>query len=98
MINTIFKVSDEVKNNRSVQSILNSAVSEVGELATEVDIKFGVSYKSQGPDGIIGEAIDVILGIVDLIHVYDPTLTEADLIDIATIKLAKWKSKVEENQ
>lgn len=75
---------------RTLNSVLHSATSELGECAEEINIHEGHSYKKPGKDGIVGEAIDTILCLLDLIHVYDPTITEDVVENIAKQKLKKW--------
>jgi len=96
LISEIFSASDAIENNRTVQDVLNHTVTELGELAMEVIIEQGKSYKQPGKDGIVGEAIDVIACAVDIIRVHAPELTEEDLIRLALPKLAKWKNKATE--
>ena len=67
---------------------------EVGELAQETIIHDGLSYKSQGSDGIVGEAVDAIISIVDLIMRTHPEVTEERLERIAEEKMNKWKRNV----
>jgi hypothetical protein len=61
---------------RTPYSILASATSELGELAEEVQIHQNHSYKKPGDDGIVGEAIDTICCLLDLIHKVNPYITE----------------------
>lgn len=95
LITTILQVSNRIKNNRTQYSVFGSVVSEVGELSEEINVANGLSYKQAGPDGVIGEAIDSIISLVDLIYVYakenNIELTEENLIRIAEEKLAKWE-------
>lgn len=86
-------VSLRIKNGRKPSDIMMSIVSEVGETAEEVQIAHGVSYKTEGPDGVVGEAVDAILGLLDLIVVHNPEITEEQLLQVASRKLAKWESK-----
>jgi hypothetical protein len=79
---------------RTLYSIQTSATSEFGELADEVRIDQGHSYKEAGVDGVVGEAIDTILCLLDLIHKYDPSITEGDLDLIAFVKCEKWINSV----
>lgn len=83
---------------RSPYAVLAAAQAELGETAQEVAVLSGDSYKAPGVDGVIGESIDTICALLDLIHVIDPTLTEDDLIRIATPKLNKWLTKVTEHK
>jgi|SRR5271157_419630 len=81
-------------NLRTRYSVLTSTMSELGELAEEVMISEGNSYKEQGEDGIVGEAIDTILCLLDLLH-KNCNLTEKELDAIAKKKCDKWVHKVQ---
>ena len=67
-----------------------SLMSEVGELAEEVNIQTGHCGKLPGKDGIIGEAVDVIICALDMIRVNYPEATEDDIRAIAQNKCDKW--------
>jgi NTP pyrophosphatase (non-canonical NTP hydrolase) len=82
----------EVKNDRTMQDILTHLMTEVGELAQEIQIAEGKSYKECGADGVVGEAIDVIACAIDIISQYDPSLIEHDLSMVLSKKLEKWKN------
>lgn len=62
--------------NRMPTDVLLHLFSEFGELAEEVTIADGGSYKAQGADGVVGEAIDVILCAVDLVYVLSQTIQQ----------------------
>lgn len=94
LVNTIFQASDQIRNNRTPQDILNHLVSEIGELSTEISIEYGNSYKTPSVDGIVGESIDAILCLVDIIHKHAPELTEDDLAKYAQKKTVKWRKSV----
>lgn len=100
-IEQVFAISDSVKNDRTMLGVLGHTMSELGELAEEVTIHQGQSYKTPGEDGVIGEAIDTIVCVLDLIRITYPDVTEQELQQIAEIKLKKWvektKSKGEQN-
>ena len=87
-----------VKSKRDIGSIHRSISAEVGELAEEVDIALGTSYKKAGPDGVVGEAVDVILGCLDIISVHNPDFTASQLFEYAVAKLVKWEDKIAEHQ
>lgn len=82
-----------VKNNRDIGSIHRSVVAEVGELSEEVDIALGTSYKQPSEDGVVGEAVDVIIAALDLISVHNPEFTDEQFMEYALKKMNKWKSK-----
>lgn len=103
LIAKILAMSNEVKGPpRNTASVFFHASSEIGELAEEILIAKGLSYKKPGADGVIGEAIDAIISLVDLIYVHAKSegicISEQGLIDIAEKKLQKWKEKSNEIQ
>lgn len=80
--------------NRNKYAVFASAVSEIGELGEELTIESGHSYKEPGPDGVLGEAVDTIVALLDLIYVHNPEITEYQLIEMAQLKTAKWHRKL----
>lgn len=93
IITQTFAVSDQIKDNRDLNDIFNAAVQEIGELATEISIHRGYRNAPWGKDGIVGEAIDSIVCLLDIIRRYDPLVTREDIERIAAIKLNKWVNK-----
>lgn len=91
MTRQVFEVCNRIDNGRTHQDILAHAMSEVGELAEEVMIAQGRSYKEAGKDGIIGEAVDVMLCMFDIIHRTNPSITEDEIMMIMNKKLLKWE-------
>lgn len=91
LVTEIFKVSDDIKNNRTIENILTHLTTEVGELAEEVQIELGHCRKERGEDGVVGEAIDVILCAIDIIRVHDPFLSEETLLEMMDSKISKWR-------
>lgn len=90
----IAKISGEVKNSRTVPQIFMHALTELGELAQEVIISEGRSYKDPGADGVAGEAMDLILCLMDLILVRTPSIDE---VRIAEIWFSSEVDRTEEN-
>lgn len=88
------KVADHFHKSRTRNSVMNATTAELGELAEEVNIAEGASYKEPGPDGVKGEGVDMIIAGLDLLYVDDPNVTEAELIAIAKPKLEKWIAKI----
>ena len=91
-LDPIFKVGSKIINGRDITSIFMQLASEVGELAEEVRIKTDPKYyKQPGKDGILGEGCDVIIAVVDLLHIagYAKPEIHNTIID----KLNKWESK-----
>lgn len=81
---------DKVKNNRTLSTVLLHLVQELGELTTEIQIEGGHIQKTPSDDGIVGEAIDVIICALDIIRIHDPEITEEEIISYCQKKLNKW--------
>ena len=78
--------SDEINNGRTLADIVRHMKSEVQELDEELE-------GANGPDGVVGECVDVILCALDAIMIHDPCLTTQDIGEIALKKLEKWKRR-----
>lgn len=69
LVDAVLEVSEEVSNGRTQETVLMHLLTEFGELAQEVIIAQGRSYKGPGRDGVVGEAVDLVLCVVDLAYV-----------------------------
>lgn len=89
MISEILNYCKVIENNRQLSDVFTHALSEIDELDEEI----GKYYEDEapGPDGIIGEAVDVILCMVDLIYQETPDVTEEQIREIVMKKCEKWK-------
>lgn len=96
MVQYTSRTGDLHMPDRSLYSIMCAATSEVGELAQEVAIESGDSYKDKGADGVVGEALDVIIACLDMIYKAKPGITEEAMIALASPKCEKWLQKIEE--
>lgn len=90
LISATFAASDAIRNGRTRSDVLDHARGEMEELGDEV--VFANAGDAPGPDGVVGEAIDVILCMLDLIHIERPDMTEAEITAYAEKKLAKWQA------
>jgi hypothetical protein len=97
LVSQVFDASDEIKNNRSLSDVFLHLSTEFGELAQEVQIAEGKSYKEPGSDGVVGEGIDMIACILDLIRLHHPNVTDETLNEVLKVKLDKWKKEVGKN-
>jgi hypothetical protein len=88
----VFEVSKAVPA-RSRSKVFLKLSEEVGELALEVAVAQDETYKKGGSDGIVGEAIDVIICAMDLIYVDNPKIEAEVLVNILQKKLQKWIEK-----
>lgn len=92
LVHEIVNASIQVQSTRNIQDILVHAMTELGELAQEVQISQDKSYKQEGSDGVIGEALDVIACMVDIIYIHGGVLADEEyLISRMKPKLEKWK-------
>ncbi len=89
--------SDRIKNGRTDKTVLDSLESEVLEFREEVLIRTGEIDLPAGPDGIFGEAVDIIACALDAIRRERPTTSIADLerevADYLNRKCQKWADK-----
>lgn len=89
LISVILEASQQVDvydSKRTRYSVLADATSGLGQLAGEVAIVEGNSFKEASEDGLVGQAVDTILAIVDLIYKHQPNITEDDLVALALQK------------
>ncbi|BAV39202.1 hypothetical protein BPT24_077 [Tenacibaculum phage pT24] len=84
--------SNDIKD-RHIAGVALKLNEEVGELSTEIAIDLGMSYKEAGKDGVVGEAIDAINCLLDIILLNKPDITADELNQIQYEKLKKWHDK-----
>jgi NTP pyrophosphatase (non-canonical NTP hydrolase) len=95
MINEVLEYAKKAPP-RYIGHVFLQLAEEAGELATEIKIANGFTIdKVEGADGIVGEAIDVIQCAIDIIYLYNPSITEEQLNVIMKKKLEKWSKKWE---
>lgn len=80
------------------QQIMNAITEETGELATEVAIDAGFKDREPGPDGIVGEAIDLIIAGTDMIYADNPDITMEEIQAIVAAKCDKWGKGAEKRR
>lgn len=88
-IATILQVS-KLHCTMNKSKIMLSITEEAGELATEVAIESGFKDREPGKDGVIGEAVDVIVSAVDMIYAANPNITVEEIGVLVKAKCAKW--------
>ena len=90
MIDLILSYCRSIKNNRTFNSVWFYTGQEHAELTIEVGNRDkGVE---PGSDGVLGEAVDTILCLVDLIYQDNPDITEEEIMAVVQRKLDKWKT------
>ncbi len=93
----------ELGDTWTSQDTICSLTEEVGELSQEVQIHEGkLPYKEPSVDGVVGEAVDVIINVLDTLgrtqledqdeEAMDELLSQID--HVMAIKLLKWKDNV----
>lgn len=89
IIGAILNVCARINNGRTLTTIMNHAEGEMVELKEELS-KF-LSDQPEGKDGVVGEAIDVMLCMVDLIYTRNPTISKEHVYSLVCDKLEKWE-------
>lgn len=85
MLRTIRDYCDAVQNDRDLHEIFYHAEEEMFELKQEID------NGDTGEDGIVGEAVDVILCMVDIINRHKPNISNLEIMHIVVQKCEKWE-------
>lgn len=94
LIERIKEIQPRLKGQpRTLLQPFTSLGEECGELATEIQISMGLKDKAPGPDGIVGESVDAILCLLDIIVVNQPDITFNDILAIMNHKMEKWERK-----
>lgn len=91
IVGTAFEFAAKIKNTRTLRSVQEHMQGEMEELDQEIaQVEKG---EDEGEDGVVGEAIDVMLCALDLIYQHAPHITEAQINRIARKKCEKWQTK-----
>lgn len=86
-ISTILDAALAVRDGRTHRDVIFHAVTELGELAEEVQIKIGSGRgKTAGDDGVAGEALDLILCLIDYLRLLDPLTSDTRLVSVLNAK------------
>lgn len=88
LIAIVFALSDAIPDTRTQRDIYLHGLGEMGELSDEIELQR--QGAPAGPDGVVGEAVDVILCMLDIIRRHDPQITKEEIEDIARVKGQKW--------
>lgn len=90
LLETVFKASAKVNDGRDLKDVLGVVMEEVGELSTEINIKTGHKDRKPGEDGIVGECVDAIAALVDVIYLEEPNLSQQEFNRLLARKCRKW--------
>ena len=77
-----------IQNGRTLKDISRHLASEHVELNEEIAL--AGEGKVAGPDGIVGESIDIIACALDAIFVHAPETTDEQICAILLAKCEKW--------
>ena len=88
-IENILQVCRTIKHNRTIETAFKHLKGEVTELKDEISSV--MNDQNPGPDGVIGEAVDCILCLVDIIYQEDSSITTYEINKVIHDKLEKWK-------
>lgn len=76
---------NQVSPNRSPIDIIYKLGEEFGELCEELAIHDGILARDRGPDGVLGEAVDLAIVVMDVVLLRNADLTIEDLDSFDTI-------------
>lgn len=93
MYNSISAVTDKLGSKSPIINRGYKFAEESGEFMVEVGVELGISNKTAGPDGVIGEAADVCITCLSIVRRLHPELTAAQFQEVVDRKLAKWETK-----
>lgn len=93
LIERVIRTSKNTGSDNRMNTFM-SLTEELGELATELAISNGTKKREPSPDGVVGEAIDVLVCVIDLLYQeLGDTITEQGFLDHVQSKLNKWEGK-----
>lgn len=93
---SIEKLFDRIVSITSSQEVnFLHLTEEVGEMATEMIVEKGLSYKEQD-EGVLGEAIDALICILAIIA--NKTILFEDVLKAVDKKVAKWEKNYKKQQ
>lgn len=84
-----------IQNGRTVADAARHAGGELTELNEEIALKD--QGLAPGPDGIVGEAIDLIACALDIIFVEAPETTNEEICAILLRKCEKWARRYKDS-
>ena len=77
-----------ISNGRTIDDIFRHTNLEMGELQEEIEKEH--RGEVPGDDGVVGEAIDIIACVLDIIFVKQPQITKEEINDLLLVKCQKW--------
>lgn len=85
----------KIQNGRTIADAARHAGLELVELNEEITLK--TQGLAAGPDGIVGEAIDLIACALDIIFVEAPETTNEQINGILLTKCEKWARRYKDS-
>lgn len=82
------QVCHRIQHSRTLDTIFAHAQTEMVELQEEINKV--LNGEPEGPDGVLGESIDVMMCCVDIIYKHNPTITKEEIYAKLNEKLEKW--------
>lgn len=96
-IDIVRTFAGQIQNGRTLMDIHRHANGEMKELKDEIlALKYPEEFVA-GPDGVVGEAIDVIACMLDAIFVHAPETTDQQINEILLAKCAKWARRYKDS-
>jgi len=89
-LDKIFQQLRSIEKTRTIESSLIYGMSELSEEILKIS---GHSIKPETSDGVIGESVDVILCMLDIIQLHSVDITGDEVEVIIQNKITKWANK-----
>jgi len=87
-LDIVRQFSKKIQNGRTILDAARHTESELVELYDEIEKK--AQGMPPGPDGIVGEALDIIACALDVIFVEAPETTNEEICATLLRKCEKW--------
>lgn len=75
---------------RTIPNVALATLSELGELAEEVNIQTGYCLKDPGVDGVVGEVADVLICLADLVWTCFPEEDDRTYVEMRAFDLSRF--------
>lgn len=95
IIPKITKVSEIIKNQRTIKDVAIKVGEEVGEVMAEVSKITGHTKYKEG-EGLIEEVADAVITLIDLLWIYKEDYAIYKFAQVVEEKLDKWETKYNE--
>lgn len=94
-LETVRYFAGYIRNGRQLSDAFRHANNEMVELGEEIQLV--ETGQVEGSDGVVGEAIDVIACMLDLIFLKEPDIDDEKINTILLTKCEKWARRYKDS-